>query len=100
MSRASGSDDAGAYHAWTVPSLTPARFYPEYVIMKNCPLILPRPDRSMLPIDGQTKPLDQAFFGKGIMRGDGRKALRSSPAACLACCGMASSQSDLWTGFI
>jgi hypothetical protein len=30
----------GAYHAWTVPEVATARFYPEFVSTKKCPLIL------------------------------------------------------------
>src|SRR5947207_4454778 len=30
---------SGAYHAWTVPDLPTARFYPDLVSTKKCPLI-------------------------------------------------------------
>jgi dienelactone hydrolase len=53
----------GAYHAWTVPSLTTLRFYPEYPSTKNCPLILLGPNRPMFLIDGQEKPFDPSSFG-------------------------------------
>jgi dienelactone hydrolase len=53
----------GAYHAWTVPSLTTLRFYPEYVSTKKCPLILLGPKRPALLIDGQAKPFDPSSFG-------------------------------------
>jgi dienelactone hydrolase len=53
----------GAYHAWTVPDLVTARFYPELVSAKKCPLILLGPDRLMLLIDEQAKPFDPGFFG-------------------------------------
>ena len=43
----------GAYHAWTVPNLTPLRFYQEYVSTKKCPLILLGPDRPALLVDGE-----------------------------------------------
>jgi dienelactone hydrolase len=48
----------GAYHAWTVPDLTTARFYP-----KKCPLILLGPKRPASLIDGEPKPFDPAAFG-------------------------------------
>jgi len=53
----------GAYHAWTVPDLVTARFYPELVSAKKCPLILLGPNRLMFLIDGQTKPFDPSAFG-------------------------------------
>jgi hypothetical protein len=53
----------GAYHAWTVPSLTTLRFYPEYVSTKKCPLILLGPKRPVFLIDGQPKPFDPSTFG-------------------------------------
>jgi dienelactone hydrolase len=53
----------GAYHAWTVPSLTTLRFYPEYVSTKKCPLILIGPNRPVFLIDGQVKTFDPGFFG-------------------------------------
>jgi dienelactone hydrolase len=53
----------GAYHAWTVSSLTTLRFYPELVSTKKCPLILLGPRDPMFLIDGQTKPFDPASLG-------------------------------------
>jgi dienelactone hydrolase len=53
----------GAYHAWTVPSLTTLRFYPEYGSTKKCPLILIGPSRPALLVDGQMKPFDPDTFG-------------------------------------
>jgi dienelactone hydrolase len=53
----------GAYHAWTVPSLTTLRFYPEYGSTKKCPLILIGPGRPVLLVDGQMKPFDPNTFG-------------------------------------
>ena len=53
----------GAYHAWTVPDLVTARFYPELVSAKKCPLILLGPNRLMFLIDEQAKPFDPGFFG-------------------------------------
>jgi dienelactone hydrolase len=53
----------GAYHAWTVPDLTTARFYPEYASTKKCPLVLLGPKRPALLIDGEAKPFDPAAFG-------------------------------------
>jgi dienelactone hydrolase len=52
----------GAHHAWTVPGLAPPRFYPDYVSMKKCPLILLGPNPPAFLIDGQTKPFDPSAF--------------------------------------
>ncbi|MET0706725.1 MAG: dienelactone hydrolase family protein [Tardiphaga sp.] len=52
-----------AYHAWTVPSLTTLRFYPEYLSTKKCPLILFGPKQPMFLINHDTKPFDPAAFG-------------------------------------
>src|SRR6185295_18635993 len=53
----------GAYHAWTVPSLTTLRFFPDLVSTKKCPLILLGPKGLVFLIDRQTKPLDPNSFG-------------------------------------
>jgi dienelactone hydrolase len=52
-----------AYHAWTVPSLTTLRFYPEYPSTKQCPLILLGAGRPSLLSDGHLTPFDPAGFG-------------------------------------
>jgi hypothetical protein len=51
-----------SYHAWTVPDLATARFYPDLVSTKKCPLILLGPKQPMFLIDGQTKPFDPGAF--------------------------------------
>ena len=61
----------GAYHAWTVPDLTSARFYPDYVSTKKCPLILLGPKRPALLIDGEAKPFDAAAFAACIAAAPG-----------------------------
>jgi dienelactone hydrolase len=61
----------GAYHAWTVPGVVPARFYPELVSAKKCPLILLGPNRLMLLIDGLAKPFDPDFFGACMKQAPG-----------------------------
>jgi dienelactone hydrolase len=61
----------GAYHAWTVPSLTTLRFYPEYPSSKRCPLILIGSDRRVLLVDGQLKSFDPAAFGACVMEAPG-----------------------------
>jgi dienelactone hydrolase len=53
----------GAYHAWTVPSLTTLRFYPEYPSTKKCPFILIGPGRPTLLVDDRAKPFDPNAFG-------------------------------------
>jgi dienelactone hydrolase len=62
---------AGAYHAWTVPDLTTARFYPDLVSTKKCPLILLAPKRPALLVDGEAKPFDPAAFGACVAAAPG-----------------------------
>ena len=52
-----------AYHAWTVPDLTTARFFPNLVSTKKCPLILLGRKAPALLVDGEAKPFDPATFG-------------------------------------
>jgi hypothetical protein len=61
----------GAYHAWTVPDLATARFYPDYVSTKKCPLILLGPKRPALLIDGEAKPFDPAAVGACVAAAPG-----------------------------
>jgi len=61
----------GAYHAWTVPDLTSARFYPDYVSTKKCPLILLGPSRPEFLIDGQAKAFDPSAFGACLREAPG-----------------------------
>ena len=60
-----------AYHAWTVPSWTSLRFYPEYPSTKKCPLILLGSGRPSLLIDGQLAPFDPNSFGACMARAPG-----------------------------
>jgi dienelactone hydrolase len=62
---------AGAYHAWTVPSLVPSRFYPQFVSTKNCPLILLGPGPPMSLSNGQAKPFDPSSFAACIAEAPG-----------------------------
>ena len=61
----------GAYHAWTVPDQPTARFYPDLVSTKKCPLILFGAQRPALLIDGEAKPFDPATFGACIAAAPG-----------------------------
>jgi dienelactone hydrolase len=61
----------GAYHAWTVPDQPTARFYPEFVSTKKCPLILLGPKQPALLIDGEAKPFDPAAFGACVAAAPG-----------------------------
>jgi dienelactone hydrolase len=61
----------GASHAWTVPDLATARFYPDYVSTKKCPLILLGPKQTALLIDGEAKPFDPAAFGACVAAAPG-----------------------------
>ncbi|MBA2401404.1 MAG: dienelactone hydrolase family protein [Bradyrhizobium sp.] len=60
-----------AYHAWTVPSLTSLRFYPEYPSTKKCPLILLGSGRPALLVDGQLMPFDPGTFGACMAQAPG-----------------------------
>ena len=51
-----------AYHAWTVSDQPAARFYPEFVSAKKCPLILLGRKAPAFLIDGEPKPFDPAAF--------------------------------------
>jgi dienelactone hydrolase len=61
----------GAYHAWTVADLGSARFYPDFVSTKKCPLILLGPKRPVVLIDGEVEPFDPATFGKCVAAAPG-----------------------------
>ena len=61
----------GGHHAWTVPDLTTARFYPDLVSTKKCPLILLGPKRPALLIDGEAKPFEPAAFGACVAAAPG-----------------------------
>jgi dienelactone hydrolase len=60
----------GAAHAWTVPG-TAARFYPDYVSTKKCPLVLLGSKGPALLIDGDAKPFDPAVFGTCVAAAPG-----------------------------
>jgi dienelactone hydrolase len=61
----------GAYHAWTVPSLTTVRFYPEYPSTKQCPFILIGPGRPALLVGGQATRFDPNAFGACMVEAPG-----------------------------
>ena len=52
----------GAYHGWTVPDQPSARFYPDLVSTKKCPMFLLGPKQPALLIDGEAKPFDPAAY--------------------------------------
>jgi dienelactone hydrolase len=62
---------SGAYHAWSVPSLTALRFYPEYPSTKQCPLILLGSGRPAHLIDGQTRPFEPDSQGACMAKAPG-----------------------------
>jgi dienelactone hydrolase len=75
-----------AYHAWTVPSLTTLRFYPEYGSTKQCPLILLGSGRPALLTDGQLTLFDPKAFGACMAKAPGYamvydEAVRAQSAA-------------------
>jgi dienelactone hydrolase len=61
----------GAYHAWTVPSLGTARFYPQYDSTRKCPYILLGSSRPTLLIGGQEKPMELAALQSCLKDGRG-----------------------------
>jgi len=61
----------GAYHAWTVPDLPSARFYPDLVSTKKCPVFLLGPKQPALLLDGEAKPFDPAAFGACVAAAPG-----------------------------
>jgi dienelactone hydrolase len=61
----------GAYHAWTVPDAGAARFYPDLVSTKKCPLILLGPKQPALLIDGEAKPFDPPAFAACVAASPG-----------------------------
>jgi dienelactone hydrolase len=60
----------GAYHAWTVPDAA-ARFYPDFLSTKKCPLILLGQKRVAFFIDGEAKPFDPAALNACIAAAPG-----------------------------
>ena len=62
---------AGAYHGWTVPDQPSARFYPDFVSTKKCPLILLGAKRVALLVDGEAKPFDPATFAACVAAAPG-----------------------------
>jgi dienelactone hydrolase len=61
----------GAYHAWTVPDLATARFYPDFVSTKKCPVFLLGPKQPALLIDGEAEPFDPVAFGACVAAAPG-----------------------------
>jgi dienelactone hydrolase len=61
----------GAYHAWTVPDAGAARFYPDLVSTKKCPLILLGPKQPALLIDGEAKLFDPPAFAACVAASPG-----------------------------
>jgi dienelactone hydrolase len=70
----------GAYHAWTVSSLTSLRFYPEYVSTKQCQLILLGSGRPALLTDGQLTPFDPDTFGACMAQAPGYSMVYNAAA--------------------
>jgi dienelactone hydrolase len=60
----------GAYHAWTVPSLGAARFYPQYPSTRKCPYLLLGP-RPALLISGREAPMDPDVMQTCLKGGQG-----------------------------
>ena len=60
-----------AYHAWTVPSLGAARFYPQYPSTRKCPYLLLGPSRPALLISGREAPMDPNVMQSCLKDGQG-----------------------------
>ena len=61
----------GADHAWTIPSLGAARFYPQYPSTRKCPYLLLGPSRPALLISGREAPMDPSAFQTCLKNGRG-----------------------------
>jgi len=61
----------GADHAWTIPSLGAARFYPQYPSTRKCPYLLLGPSRLALLISGREAPMDPSAFQTCLKNGQG-----------------------------
>jgi dienelactone hydrolase len=61
----------GADHAWTIPSLGAARFYPQYPSTRKCPYLLLGPSRPALLISGREAPMDPGAFQTCLKDGQG-----------------------------
>jgi dienelactone hydrolase len=60
-----------AYHAWTVPGLGAARFYPQYPSTRKCPYLLLAPSRPALLISGREAPMDPNVMQTCLKDGQG-----------------------------
>ena len=60
-----------ADHAWTIPSLGAARFYPQYPSTRKCPYLLLGPSRSALLISGREAPMDPNVMQTCLKDGQG-----------------------------
>jgi dienelactone hydrolase len=61
----------GAYHAWTIPGLGAARFYPQYPSTRKCPYLLLGPSRPALLISGREAPMDPSVMQACLKDGQG-----------------------------
>ena len=61
----------GAQHAWTVGSLGPGRFYPQYGSTKRCPYILLGQNGPGLLVDGKEAPFDVGVIDACLRAGQG-----------------------------
>ena len=61
----------GAYHAWTVPSLGAARFYPQYPSTRKCPYLLLGPSPPCFSSSGREAPMDPNVMQTCLKEGQG-----------------------------
>jgi dienelactone hydrolase len=61
----------GGQHAWTVSTLGPLRFYPQYASMRQCPFILLGSRGPALLINGRAEPFDPKTIGSCLREGQG-----------------------------
>jgi dienelactone hydrolase len=71
----------GAYHGWTVPGLTPLRFYSEYLSTKACPLILLGAGPPALLVNGGLTPFDLDGYGACMAKAPGYSMVYDAPVS-------------------
>jgi dienelactone hydrolase len=70
----------GAYHAWTVSSLSSPRFYAQYPSTRKCPYILLGSGRPALLIGGQETPMEPVVMQSCLKDGQGYAMAYDEPA--------------------
>ena len=71
----------GAYHGWTVPSMTTLRFYSEYLSTKECPLILLGAAQPALLVGGGLVPFDLDAYSACMAKAPGYSMVYDAPVS-------------------